>query len=86
MDVDSNIHQNHQQCSGLDVYHEISETCLKLHVQYLPKYGYTRYIHSLLARTRSPKYQKKGESITCHNVSKIQSQSLWIAVVLVGRI
>ena len=31
---------------------------LKLHVQYLPKYGYTRYIHPLLARTRSPKYNK----------------------------
>ena len=29
---------------------------LKLHVQYLPKYSYTRYIHPLLARTRSPKY------------------------------
>ena len=25
---------------------------LKLHVQYLPKYSYTRYIHPLLARTR----------------------------------
>ena len=31
---------------------------LKLHVQYLPKYSYTRYIHPLLARTRSPKYNK----------------------------
>ena len=31
---------------------------LKLHVQYLPKYSYTRYIHPLLARTLSPKYNK----------------------------
>ena len=31
---------------------------LKLHEQYLPKYSYTRYIHPLLARTQSPKYNK----------------------------
>ena len=31
---------------------------LKLHVQYLPKYSYTRYIHPLLERTLSPKYNK----------------------------
>ena len=31
---------------------------LKLHEQYLPKYSYTRYIHPLLARMRSPKYNK----------------------------
>ena len=30
----------------------------ELHVQYLPKYSYTSYIHPLLARTRSPKYSK----------------------------
>ena len=29
---------------------------LKLHVQCLPEYCDTRYIHPLLARTRSPKY------------------------------
>ena len=53
------IHQNHRQCSVLDVYHVDPwnlKHILKLHVQYLPKYSYTRYIHPLLARTRSPKY------------------------------
>ena len=28
---------------------------LKRHVQYMPKYSYTRYTNPLLARTRSPK-------------------------------
>ena len=39
---------------------------LKLHVQYLPKYSYTHYIHPLLAKTRSPKYR---------NISSKQKES-----------
>ena len=34
---------------------------LKLHVQYLSKYSYTRYTHPLLKRTRSPKYKLKAK-------------------------
>ena len=63
--VDFNIHQNHQQPPSVFGARCVSRSpmkclkhVLKFHVQYLPKYSYTRYIHPLLARTRSPKYNK----------------------------
>ena len=42
---------------------------LKLHVQYLPKYSYTRYTHPLLKTTRFPKYKLKAKE-TPANTSK----------------
>ena len=47
VDVDFNIHQQPPTVFGA--------RCVS---QYLPKYSYTRYIHPLLARMRSPKYNK----------------------------
>ena len=75
VDVDFNIHQNHQPpiVFGARCVSRSPMKCLKhvlkLHVQYLPKYSYTRYIHPLLARTRSPKYNK-AQSKRKANTSK----------------